>query len=212
MNVRFTLVAEGTTDVALMPILSWALRSDTRVKEIDAQFASPTRLPRTREGLAAKIRQALVLYPANLLFVHRDADAAGWDARREEIEREVAAAACAIPAAPVIPVRMMEAWLLIDEGAIRRAADNPRGTMDIGLPSRMAGIEREADPKSLLHDALRRACGHQGRRLAKFHSADRVGRIAELIDDFEPLRQLEAFRQFEYSLGVALTRLASGAR
>lgn len=212
MNVRFTLVAEGTTDVALMRVLHWALRSDARVKEIDGEFASPARLPRAREGLAAKIRQALVLYPANLLFVHRDADAAGWDARKEEIEREVAAAACAIPAVPVIPVRMMEAWLLIDEGAIRRAADNPRGTMDIGLPPRLAGIERQADPKTLLDEALKRACGHRGRRLAKFHSVDRVGRLAGLIDDFAPLRQLEAFRQFENSLGLALNKLTPRTR
>jgi hypothetical protein len=39
-----------------------------------------------------------------------------------------------MPVVCVVPVRMMEAWLLIDEMAIRRVAGNPNGRIPIELP------------------------------------------------------------------------------
>ncbi len=35
---------------------------------------------------------------------------------------------------PIVPVTMTEAWLLFDERAIRRAADNPAGENSLQLP------------------------------------------------------------------------------
>ena len=39
-----------------------------------------------------------------------------------------------IPAVLVIPIRMMEAWLLFEEQCIRQAAGCPRGKVPLGLP------------------------------------------------------------------------------
>jgi len=212
MKVRFTLVAEGSTDEALMPILRWAIRSDRRVKEIEAQFAPPAFLPPAREGLTAKIRRAIDLYPADLLFVHRDADTAGIEVRRAEILSAVEQAGRTLSAVPVVPVRMTEAWLLIDEAAIRMAADNPAGTMSLGLPPRIAAFEDKADPKTLLYQALAAACGQRGRRLARFLPHTRTSLVANRIEDFASLRQLSAFRAFEQALKIALDNLAGSAR
>ncbi|WP_331716400.1 hypothetical protein [Micromonospora chokoriensis] len=64
---------------------------------------------------------------------------------------------------PVIPVRMTEAWLLLDETAIRQVAGNPRGRMDLGLPKHHE-VESVANPKQILSTCLLKAAGETGRR------------------------------------------------
>lgn len=208
MNIRFTLVAEGPSDEALLPILNWALRADVRVGEVEPQFARPCELPSARAGLPERIRVACALYPADLLFVHRDSDREPSAVRRSEIRRAIGLVGATTPHVPVVPVRTMEAWLLIDESAIREAAANPRGTMALGLP-RGGGIERAANPKTTLHDALRIAADLTGRRLKKFHVHKAVRDVARKIHDFSPLHQLPAYNEFETLLRQALDQLAT---
>ncbi len=208
MNIRYTLVAEGSTDVALLPIINWALRADDRVREVEPQFVRPSELPSSSAGLAARIRRACALYPANLLFVHRDSDRELPEVRRTEIRRAVELVGEVTPSVPVVPVRTMEAWLLIDESAIREAASNPGGKMTLGLP-KVGGIERMADPKKVLYDSLRTAADLSGRRLKKFHVPTAAGLVADRVRDFSPLRQLVAYNEFEVLLRQALDRMAS---
>jgi hypothetical protein len=94
---------------------------------------------------------------------------------------------------------MIEAWLLFDETAIRRAAGNPNGTMPLGLP-RLAKTEQIPDPKAILFKAIREASGLSGRRLKKLKVSVCRTRLAELICDFSPLRQLPAFARLESDL------------
>ncbi|MBK8477890.1 MAG: hypothetical protein IPL39_16770 [Opitutaceae bacterium] len=89
MNIRFTLVSEGSSDIALLPILRWALRADARVREVEAQFVRPSELPPARARLAERIRVACALYPADLLFVHRDSDKDPPDVRRCEVRQAI---------------------------------------------------------------------------------------------------------------------------
>jgi hypothetical protein len=98
---------------------------------------------------------------------------------------------------------MQEAWLLIDQAAIRRAAGNPNGTADLVLPA-VGLIESITNPKGLLYELLKAASELRGRRLKKFRPDKHVRLIAEIISDFSPLRQLPAFRRLE----VDILRLA----
>ena len=93
---------------------------------------------------------------------------------------------------------MTEAWLLVDERAIRSAADNPNGRQPLSLPP-LHKIELLVDPKDFLHQCLVRASEKRGRRLDQFKRdlPSRVQRITTLIDDFSPLRSLPAFQRFE---------------
>jgi hypothetical protein len=102
---------------------------------------------------------------------------------------------------------MTEAWLLFDEGAIRTASGNPNGKEPLGLP-RLGEAELLPDPKEALRSLLRQSCGMAGRRLRSFQP--RPARIAELIDDFSPLRGLPSYRRLEAQLGAVLERLALG--
>ena len=96
----------------------------------------------------------------------------------------------------VVPDRMTEAWLLIDEAALRSAAGDPRGMVPLGMPL-VQQLERLPDPKKTLHDLLRAASGLTGRRLRKFRMDQAVHRLAQGIQDYSPLRDLSAFRALE---------------
>src|SRR6266581_519353 len=110
MELRFTLVSDGSTDAALCHILRWSLLAHQVVHPIVATWAELRRLRNPPTGLEARIRASLDLYPCELLFVHRDAERESPDGRRDEIRRAVDAA-CGVtpPAVCVVPVRMTEA-------------------------------------------------------------------------------------------------------
>lgn len=187
-----TLLADGSSDRVLQPILSWLL---------DVHCPQPHQIeyaPLHQGSLDRRIAQALDDYPCDLLFIHRDAERADPAARHSEI-------ASAMPAEPggaqfvaVIPVRMTEAWLLFDAHAIRRAADNPNGNVPLGLP-KINKIEQLADPKETLFSLLRTASGRSPHRMRRFNPEACRHRITELVTegDFAPLRQLPAFQRLE---------------
>jgi hypothetical protein len=103
---------------------------------------------------------------------------------------------------------MTEAWLLHDLQAIRTAADDPNGTRALRVPP-LARLERLPNPKKVLRDALLAATEASGRRLqeqAKRFPVRRL-RVAELIEDYAPLRNLSAFQAFEKDLDRALEQL-----
>jgi hypothetical protein len=198
-----TLAGDGATERALRPILEWLLGqvSFLQRRGFTVQVAAPA------ADLGSRLVRAVQEYPCDILFVHRDAEREPREKRVEEIRRAVVAAG--IPACvPVVPVRMTEAWLLIEEGAIRRAAGNPNGEASLPLP-KTASLENVPDPKKLLRDCLIEASEKTGRRLHQFERdlPDRVQRVAELISDFSPLRQLPAFRAFESAAREALEQL-----
>ena len=60
-------------------------------------------------------------------------------------------------------MRTMEAWLLLDDTAIRNIVRNSNGRMRLNLPS-PAEAERLADPKSALQSAMLIAAGVHGRK------------------------------------------------
>lgn len=91
---------------------------------------------------------------------------------------------------------MTEAWLLINEPAIRRASGNPNGTKPLNLPD-LTALEQIQDPKQILFDVLRKASGLRGRRLKTFNMSECRIRVTELINDFSSLRELTAFQRLE---------------
>lgn len=200
--VRHTLVSEGTTDGNLIPIIDWTLREAAQVELARGVRAEFWRLPSPPESLADKLVKATELFPCEILFIHRDADREPPVHRYQEIQAAVEAATktgCVLPAVAVVPVRMLEAWLMFDERAIRCAAGNPNGTAPIDLPP-LKSVEERPDPKSDLRKALRTASELKGRRLKKFNSAQAFWRVLDFVEDFSPLRQIPAYCGFEASV------------
>lgn len=201
MDIRFTLVGDGPFDSALMPVIFWVLRQSALAENFAGAFADPSRLPKLSAGLPARLAAAISLYPCNLLFVHRDAEGQGRSNRLSEIRS--AAASISIRFVPIIPIRMTEAWLLVSDAAIRRAAGNPNGKVPLNLPAHQK-LESMPDPKRELHQALLTASMLSGRQLRRFDQRASARRVAELIGDFSQLRNLSAFRAFEADLSETL--------
>lgn len=200
-EIRYTLVSEGSSDRALLPILNWLLRQHTAGYAIQAEWAELRHLPRPPKGLAEKIQMGLDLYPCDVLFVHRDADREAYSTRVTEIRRALSQVDewDIERSIPVIPVRMTEVWLLINESALRHAAGNPNGRQQLEIPS-LNRLEQLADPRQVLHQLLKDASELSGRRLKRFPVETRVLRITQFVDDFSLLRALEAFRNLEQNV------------
>jgi hypothetical protein len=200
------LVSDGTSDQALLPILTWLLREHRIEYPIQPQWADLSRLRRPPQSLADRIVQCLDLYPCHLLFVHRDAERQPRELRATEIRKAIEEALSAVavpPAVCVVPVRMQEAWLLFDESALRWAAGNPSGRQQLELP-RIGELEQLPDPKRILYELLREASGLQGRRRKRFPAPIRARRVAEFVSDFTPLRKLPAFNALDAELGQTI--------
>jgi hypothetical protein len=119
--------------------------------------------------------------------------------RVEEIREAIMEAKLTIPAVPVVPVRMQEAWLLIDERAIREAAGNPHGRYPLALPA-LHELEDLPDAKARLHILLRDASGLHGRRLRTAPITHYAQQVTKRIEDFTALRRLSAFADLEARL------------
>ena len=206
MKISYTLLTDGSSDRALMPVLNWLIRDLHARADMQANWADLFRLPIAPSSLAERIERSIELYPCDLLFVHRDAETASLATRKDEIARALEQAQKRLalpPAVCVSPIRMQEAWLLFDEPAIRRAAGNPHGSQRLALP-KLKTVESLPDPKEMLYECLRTASGLSGRHLRKFRERSVVHRVADLIEDFAPLRKLSAFRVLEKDLAAVL--------
>ena len=199
-SISFALLSDGSSDAALFHVLVWLLRQHVEPHvSVQSQWADLRRFPNSPRTLANSIAMTARLYPADVLFVHRDAEGEPAEDRYAEIDAAVEEAkrkgGCP-PYLAVVPVRMQEAWLLFDEAAIRRAAGNPRGTCRLNLPL-PENVESMPDPKNVLHETLRQACELRGRRLKKFNVGRATHRLAEYMESFAALRRLSAFQRLE---------------
>ncbi len=197
--IRYTLLAEGSSDTALMPILNWLWAQHRPRDVVEGSFADLEYNDLQSRSVEYQIGPAIDLFPCDYLFVHRDADRESLETRRAQVKAAIQQAACGIstpPAVCVIPVRMTEAWMLFDATAIRKAADNPNGTDPLDIP-KLAKVESLPDPKDTLARLLKTASELPPQCLRRF----RVARAAQLvtlhITDFSPLRQLPSFRSLE---------------
>ncbi len=103
---------------------------------------------------------------------------------------------------------MTEAWLLVDEMAIRSAAGNPNGTVPLDLPS-LRKLEQVPDPKKVLLGALTTASGLNVRRRSRLAVHERVHRISDYIADYSALMVLSAFQVLQRDIRQAVERLGN---
>lgn len=203
-EIRYTLITDGSSDRALLPILTWVLREKGDVRLVQSEWADLRRLPQPPKSLNDRILCAIDLFPCDLLFIHRDAEREDPETRYKEIRDAIIEATklgFQAPTICVVPVRMTEAWLLFDEPAIRLAAGNPNGKNPLNVPD-LSVIEQIPNPKDVLFEILREASGLTGRHLKRFNMAESRIRVTELVSDFSPLRNLSAFQRLEKDIST----------
>jgi hypothetical protein len=204
--LRYTLLADGSSDKVLIPIINWLLVDLGVPVAVQGEWADLSGC--SAKSLQDRVAKALDLYDCDLLFIHRDAEAQSREQRLTEINSAIGHMDLDLNCnfIPIIPIRMTESWLLISEDAIRFAAENTNGTVPLDLP-RLSRLEHLIDPKENLYGMLRTASQKTGRRLREFKPQRYVHRISHAINDFSPLRSLSSFRDLESDIRAWVTRM-----
>jgi len=204
-ELKYTLIADGSSDKTLLRIIKWLLDDLYPKMPTEGVLADFRGLPQPPKTLNEKLNAAKRFFPYDIIFIHRDAESVSTKAiqqRLTEIGKEIGEvefnkSVC------IIPIKMMETWLLIDVEAIKKAAGNRNFQGIINLPN-IKKLEKEQQPKKLLHDLLKESCGLKGRNLKNFNENKAIHLVAENIQDYSILRNLEAFRCFEKNLTTVM--------
>lgn len=191
-HLTATLLADGSSDRVLLRMIDFVLDEycpDPFTTAFAEELDTPSRT------LSERIQKAQELYPCHLLFVHRDAEKESVNKREQEIH-EAMRVNSQLPFIYIIPVRMTETWLLLDEQAIRKAACNPNGASKLDIP-KANKLESHTDPKAMVFAALEKATELPPNRLRRFDRNRARLQISGFISDCSVLRQLPSFRHFE---------------
>jgi hypothetical protein len=204
MKIRFVLTGEGSSDLRLVEHIQTILInegfSEVSGEIPDLGMFTPAVGRSVREKLLALVKY----YPhADLILVHRDADNVGAAVREQEIWAASEGVVDAERVVPVIPVTMLETWLLADVDAIKLVAGNSgyRGALSIPTIRRLEGAR---DTKQLLMDALCEASETQGARLGKFKKrfSEMRARLTVDLNPDGPVRELASYQDFRRKLNV----------
>jgi len=205
-EINYTLIADGSSDRTLMNIIDWTLNDLYPRLIFKGDYADFAAIYKKSKNIREKVKIAEKFYPFDLLFIHRDAETTNLDiidTRIEEIKSQIDIEMNKILIC-VIPVKMMETWLLIDEFSIKRAAGNRNYSNKINLP-KISSLESTQNPKDELHNILREIVGKK----RKINPYQAVHLVAEYISDFSPLRNLVAFNRFEEDLKMKIKYLTN---
>ncbi len=189
-------LAEGSSDAPLGDLVQALLLA----RGVNVSLTRPDfdlledRVPRDL-GSRMIAARTLMRDDVDVVVIHRDADNVGAEARRGEMVAALDRACSGARLIPVIPVRMTEAWLLLDEQAIRRVAGNPSGRVDLALPKTLE-VERLADPKAKLRECLLTAADVTGRRRERLDRRFDSNRrqLLERLEPEGPVMQLTSWQ------------------
>lgn len=211
MRIHFVLIGEGSSDDGLIPHLE-NLCIECGAEEVTGVAPDLRRLPDpVGHSVADKLRVILRLEPAaNLIFIHRDADSRDAQLRYAEIAQAVQVCNMAKEWVAIVPVQETEAWLLLDESAIKQVAGRPTSPVNLRLPS-AATIESIANPKEVLQQALIISAGATGRRLERLRADFGHHRrlLLQWLPSAGPLTQVPAWMRMRADLVQALENLAA---
>lgn len=193
---RAVLLADGPSDLPLANHIEQICLDggwEVTIEPIDPRLL-PNSVDRTVEGRFAFLVGQDIRF--DVAFVHRDAEAQDPDHRRREIADAAVAAGVPCPVIPIVPVRMTEAWLLLDEEAIRHVAGRPSVKAQLDLPT-VGEVERLSDPKQQLSEVLLAASGTSGRRRNQFirDFGRHRGQLLARLDPAGPVSKLKAWQR-----------------
>ncbi len=198
MNYRAVFLADGSSDEPLGEHLENLCAQRNLVVRVTTPDFRLLRNPPKRT-IEERLRAIANLGDMpDILFVHRDAETQPPAKRVAEVAKAVKKVGGINSWVAVVPIRMTEAWLLVDEPEIRFAAGRPLSTHDLGIPP-VSQIERKPDPKALLNSALIAASGLSGRELEHFKKRFGEHRrlLLQRLDLNGPVRQLRAWQALE---------------
>ncbi|MCA9996354.1 MAG: DUF4276 family protein [Anaerolineales bacterium] len=160
------------------------------------------------------IRASQEAHGFHLLVIHADADSANTQKAYDErikpgIEAVNALAHSQEPVCssllPIIPVRMVEAWMLADLHAFQQVVGTNLTYADLKLPQHPQQVELLQEPKTILQQAVTLALSRRsGRRLIPLDTIYEP--LARQIS-LERLARIPAYVEFQQGIVRALQRL-----
>ena len=213
MQLLLALYAEGPSDTRFLPLI---------IQRVARSITAPHRLVGVLDlTIISKkqgIREECIVFAArdaygcHALIVHSDADDKSSErARKERIEpgfNQVLHSSEDVckDLIPIIPVQMIEAWMLADHNALREAIGTNMSAQTLGLPARPALVERDANPKHTLNEVVRKANAGRSRRHQKIDINAFHERLARDID-LNILDLVTSYREFKRDLANTLAKL-----
>lgn len=94
---------------------------------------------------------------------------------------------------PVIPIRMIEAWMLADKELLKKEIGTDKSDNELGINRPPETI---ADPKSVIENAIRIATNHLPKRRQKLSISDLYAIIGDTISIVE-LERLDSYRRLQ---------------
>lgn len=206
MTMRALFLADGPSDLPLATHLEALCAENGR--EVQVTPIDPRHLSAGGRTVEGRLRIVLAQdVDPDLVFIHRDAEAQGPEQRVAEVHAGATAAGVPLKkVVPVVPVRMTEAWLVLDEAEIRRVAGRPASSNVLGLPP-IGTVETIPDPKALLQEALMKAGAPSGRRRRRQFERDFGQHRALLLQRLDlggPINQLSAWQRLKGNIALAL--------
>lgn len=209
-RVSFLLVGEGRADLALVEPLEKLLIVAGATEAAGTAPDLSQLAPPPGHRVTDKLKAALKLDSTfDAILIHRDADSIDAGPRIEEIRSAVNEVAPTSRAIAVVPVQELEAWLLVDEEAIRRVAGSP-SRAQLRLPPPRS-VEAVARPKERLDAVLLEASGLTGRRRAKFQArlAEKRHLLVRRLEPTGPVSEVPAWRRLQEDLRALVAELAA---
>lgn len=206
-QVFIGLTTEGTTDIRFLESIVLRTFHDiafnectqdvdillhvVKVDKVGCNFA---------EYVLRAAREGLLNYGIHTLVVHTDSDR---DTYEERIGNKITPALqiirlqsddeCCKLLTPIIPVKMMEAWMLADRQLLKEEIGTSKSDEDLGL---CRDPESIANPKALIEEAIRIATEDLPKRRQRLSISDLYGIIGTKID-LEKLSTLPSYIQFK---------------
>lgn len=143
------------------------------------------------------------------LAIHTDADRDSYEARKahkiepaQNLLDSLDENYCKL-LTPVIPVRMIEAWMLADKELLKAEIGTKKSDNELGIDR---APEAMADPKQAIVDAIRIATENLPKRRQRLCIGDLYSIIGDKVS-IESLEKLDSYRRFEDEVRSTLCAL-----
>lgn len=225
IQLRVALYVEGNDDRNFLPAivrqtLLSILAKDQQTK-VDILEPEIIEIPKGLDRETAILRAAEKAAHHDILIIHSDVDKRSWEeAYSQSIEPGLKAVEKARLESndikfcerlvPLLPNHMLESWILADAENLRRVLGTRASVEDLGIP-KLKEIERRANPKKILEEAVAIAIQNRPKRQRKQPHISKIlygiySRMGAEIN-LDLLEQLPSYQKFVQALTNTLKDL-----
>lgn len=213
------LFVEGRTDERFLPVLiqreveSILLRNGLKTTDVlEPILVEPSSPYETNAERILQLAQDTAGF--HMLVVHADADylsaeralAERFEPGLELVQQfKLAGGSVCEHVIPIIPIQMIEAWMIADVSTLREVIGTRVAASELGLPQHPRQVESVPEPKRLLLQAVAQALSDRPRR--RRNPQRELAILQEPLAGqirLEELRRVPAFQEFEIAVHNAL--------